>query len=61
MPDGRTTLTISEELADDIREMEGRNTEEKLKAWALQYQNDSEYMTREEVEDLIDEKLGGSE
>jgi len=61
MPGGRTTLTISEELAEEIRDQEGRNTEEKLKAWALQYQKDSEYITREEVEDLIDEKLGGSE
>ena len=56
-----TTLSLPKRLAEEIREMEGEDTEEKLKAWALQYQKDSEYLTRKEIEDLIDEKLGGSE
>jgi hypothetical protein len=56
-----TTLSLPKDLAEEIREMEGDDTEEKLKSWALQYQRDSEYMTRKEVEALIDEKLGGSE
>lgn len=61
MSSEKTTLTLPVDLAEDIRDQPGADTEEKLKNWAHSYQKDSGYITREEVEDLIDEKLGDSE
>lgn len=54
----RTTLTISAELADKIRQFKGHNTDQKLKNWAEQYGiNKDEYMTRLEIKSLIEQEV----
>lgn len=57
MPNNYTTLSVSREFAQKIQRFDGATTEDRLKNWADQYDNDSDYMTELEVESLIEQKI----
>ena len=55
-----TSLSLqNEELAEEIRETEGKNNAERLKNWAENYSGDdsSEEWTESEIKDLAEEKF----
>lgn len=56
MSQNYTTLTLPVELAEEIRDQEGDNTEEKLKNWAEKYERTGAHMwTQLELEQLTRE------
>lgn len=57
MPNNYTTLSLPQEIADEIRGFDGATTEQKLKNWAAQYETETYNWTELEIRELVREEI----
>jgi len=55
--DNSTTIEVPRTFLEKLHKYDGHNNYERLKHWASEYQKETEYITKDQLEETVERKI----